>query len=57
MIVGLSERKENRRGARSLWVWVVIAFLVLISAWTTLIIIAANNQPEMVEIESSGKGS
>jgi len=55
--VTLFGRKEPGKGALSLWVWVVIAFLVLISAWTTLIIIAANNQPEMVEIETSGKGS
>jgi hypothetical protein len=53
----LSDKKEPEQGARSLWVWVVIAFLILISAWATLITIAANNQPEMVEIESSGKGS
>lgn len=53
----LSEKKDRKPGARSLWVWVIIAFLVLISAWTTLIIIAANNQPEMVEIETSAKGS
>jgi hypothetical protein len=55
--VTLSGKKERKQGARSLWVWVVIAFLILISAWTTLIIIAANNQPEMVEIETPAKGS
>ena len=39
------------KGARSLWIWVIIAFVVLISAWTALIVIAARNQPEMIEIQ------
>ena len=37
--------------SRSLWLWVILAFVVLVGAWTTLIIIAANNQPELVEIQ------
>jgi len=45
---GLADKPK----ARSLWLWVVLAFVILISAWTTLIIIAARNQPELVEIET-----
>lgn len=37
---------------RSLWIWVILAFLVLIAAWTTLIVIASSNQPEIIEINS-----
>ena len=50
----MSEAPEPKgsKGSRNLWLWVIIAFLVLIAAWTTLIVIAANNQPELVEIEN-----
>jgi len=41
----------GKKGARSLWVWVILAFLVLIAAWTALIIIAVGNKPEIIEIE------
>ena len=34
-----------------MWLWVIAAFLLLIAAWTTLIVIAASNQPELIEIE------
>lgn len=36
---------------RALWLWVVLAFLLLITAWTTLIIIAKRNQPQKIELE------
>lgn len=42
----------SNKGARNLWIWVLVAFLVLISAWTALIIIATKNQPEIIEIET-----
>lgn len=32
------------------WIWVVIAFVLLFSAWTTLFTIALKNQPEKVPL-------
>jgi hypothetical protein len=32
------------------WLWVVVAFIVLFSAWTTLFTIAIKNQPEKVPL-------
>ena len=32
------------------WILVVAAFLILITAWSTLIFIAVNNQPEKLEV-------
>jgi hypothetical protein len=32
------------------WLYVVLAFLVLIGAWTTLVTITLNNQPEVIEV-------
>lgn len=31
------------------WILVVLAFILLISAWTTLFIVAGNNQPPPLE--------
>ena len=39
------------RSARSLWLWVIVAFLVLTGAWTTLVIIAKRNQPQEIELQ------
>jgi hypothetical protein len=33
---------------RKLWFWVVLAFVVLIGAWGTLIMIAVKNKPAAV---------
>lgn len=44
-------KKKKASNARSLWIWVVLAFVILISAWTVLIIIASKNQPELIEIQ------
>jgi hypothetical protein len=44
-------KKKTASNARSLWIWVVLAFVILISAWTALIIIASKNQPELIEIQ------
>jgi hypothetical protein len=38
------------RSARTLWLWVILAFLVLIGAWTALITIAKRNQPQKIEL-------
>jgi uncharacterized membrane protein YdbT with pleckstrin-like domain len=32
------------------WLYVVLAFLVLIAAWGTLIVITMKNQPETIEV-------
>jgi hypothetical protein len=32
------------------WLWVVVAFIVLFSAWTALFPIAIKNQPEKVPL-------
>jgi hypothetical protein len=48
----MKETKEREtRTARSLWLWVILAFTLLISAWSLLIYIATENRPETVEIE------
>jgi hypothetical protein len=33
------------------WLWIFVAFFILIGAWTTLITIAVKNQPAKVQIE------
>jgi hypothetical protein len=33
------------------WLLVVLAFIILIGAWTALILIAGRNKPEPVEIK------
>jgi len=48
----MTEKSSGRsKGSRALWLWVIAAFVVLISAWTALIIIAVENKPEIIEIE------
>ena len=42
---------QESAGGKALWIWVILAFGVLISAWTVLIIIASKNQPEIIEIQ------
>ncbi len=37
------------------WLWVVVAFIALISAWTALIIIAETHKPEQVEIQPTAQ--
>ena len=32
------------------WLWIVLAFVLLIAAWTVLISIAVNNQPEKIPV-------
>ncbi len=36
--------------ARHPWIFVVLAFLVLIGAWSTLITLAVRNAPPVVEV-------
>jgi len=37
--------------ARRPWLWVVFAFVMLLSAWSVLFYIALNNQPEVVPLK------
>lgn len=37
--------------ARRPWLWVVLAFVVLLSAWGVLFYIAIKNQPEVVPLK------
>ncbi|MBL9153148.1 MAG: hypothetical protein JNK37_11700 [Verrucomicrobiales bacterium] len=39
------------------WIWVVVAFVLLFSAWTTLFTIALKNQPEKVPLVEMGDRS
>lgn len=36
------------------WLWIVMAFILLIAAWAVLITIAVNNQPETIEVDAKG---
>ena len=45
-------QSEKKRSGRSLWIWVLLAFLVLVSAWVALIVIATKNQPEIIEVDT-----
>jgi hypothetical protein len=47
----MTAQKKTASNSRTLWIWVILAFVILISAWTTLIIIASKNQPELIEIQ------
>jgi len=45
-------RDSNKADSgKTLWIWVILAFVILIGAWTVLIIIASTNQPELIEIQ------
>jgi len=45
------DRQSGKKNGRLLWLWVILAFAVLITAWSTLIVIALSNQPEAIEIK------
>lgn len=36
--------------ARHPWIYIVLAFLVLLSAWTTLITVAVKHSPQTIEV-------
>lgn len=42
--------KKGAKGWKTLWVWVVLAFVILIGAWAFLISIASKNAPEPVPL-------
>lgn len=33
------------------WLWIVVAFVLLIAAWSVLITIAVKNQPEKIPLD------
>ena len=33
------------------WLWIIVAFVLLIGAWTALIMIAVKNKPQSIEID------
>jgi hypothetical protein len=39
---------------RNPWLWIVLAFVLLIAAWAVLITIAVNNQPERIDLDGKG---
>ena len=39
------------------WLWIVLAFILLISAWSVLITIALNNQPEKIPVTVKEKAT
>jgi cell division septal protein FtsQ len=45
--------KAKRRGVWALWIGVVLAFLLVITAWTILIKIAKENPVEQIKMEQS----
>jgi flagellar basal body-associated protein FliL len=47
----MTAKEKKASNGRTLWIWVILAFVILISAWTALIIIASKNQPELIEIQ------
>lgn len=42
--------------AKRPWIWIVVTFVLLIAAWTVLIKVAMNNQPEVVPLIRAGEG-
>jgi hypothetical protein len=49
----MTDSKPKQGIAWSLWIPVILAFLLVIAAWTTLISIAKENPVETIEIERS----
>ena len=48
----MNSRRKQRKFAWSLWIPVILAFLLVISAWTILIKIAGENPVETIEINT-----
>ena len=46
-------QKNKQKFAWSLWIPVILAFLLVITAWATLIKIARDNPTETVELDTS----
>ncbi len=41
--------------AKHPWIYVVLAFLLLIGAWTTLITVAVKHAPQQVELQAPSR--
>ncbi len=52
----MSKSTDKRSLGIPLWVPVTLAFILLIAAWTTLIIIAKNHPPDFIPVETSSSG-
>ena len=48
----MSDTPKKKKIAWSLWIPVILAFLLVISAWTVLIKIAKDNPVETIEVQS-----
>ncbi|MDP0496800.1 MAG: hypothetical protein Q7Q73_11410 [Verrucomicrobiota bacterium JB024] len=46
---------RRRSLLQSLWFWVVLAFFILIGAWSTIIMLALKNKPGAIELEHEGQ--
>lgn len=46
-----AESPRRRCFFKTLWFWVVLAFILLIAAWTSIIMIAVKNGPAAVDLE------
>lgn len=44
------KEKGKAKGWSTLWIWVVLAFVLLVGAWVTLIDIANRNVPEPIPL-------
>ncbi|WP_309387136.1 hypothetical protein [Cerasicoccus frondis] len=53
----MKQPNKAKKFKLSLWIPVTLAFIVLIAAWTTLIIIAKKNPTETVPLENSAMQS
>jgi hypothetical protein len=51
----MSEQSESKKIAWSLWIPVILAFLLIITAWTVLIKIAREHPVEMIEIKPNAE--
>lgn len=46
----MTEDKQANFLSRNPWVYVVLAFVLLLGAWSTLITVAVKNSPEKLEL-------
>lgn len=49
----MSDESEKKKIAWSLWIPVILAFLLVISAWTVLIKIAKEHPVETIEVDGT----
>ncbi len=49
----MTEKPVKKQFAWSLWIPVILAFVLVITAWTVLIKIARENPVETIEVEES----